>query len=68
MKECPDCGATEINIFGFACDHEKCPVFRCDCIMCIAEGDNSPQRQRPNIGLGWVRQQFPAAFEDDGLF
>ena len=27
MRECPDCGATNWNVLGFACQHEHCPMF-----------------------------------------
>lgn len=25
--ECPDCGATSVNVMGFACSHKRCPFF-----------------------------------------
>jgi hypothetical protein len=24
--ECPDCGATRMNVFGFYCEHRRCPM------------------------------------------
>lgn len=26
MRECSDCGATNMQVLGFACDHERCPM------------------------------------------
>jgi hypothetical protein len=30
LTNCPDCGATEdkMLVLGFACEHEKCPMFQ----------------------------------------
>jgi hypothetical protein len=25
-RDCPDCGATNMNVLGFSCDYERCPV------------------------------------------
>lgn len=27
MTECPDCGATNTQVVGFHCDHQRCPIF-----------------------------------------
>lgn len=26
MTECPDCGASNMQVLGFACYHERCPM------------------------------------------
>ena len=26
MRECSDCGATNMQVLGFSCDHERCPM------------------------------------------